>query len=148
MMKTTLRFSILIDAPRQKVWRTMLSPDSYRDWTSAFTEGSYYEGSWEQGQRIRFLDPQGNGMVAEIAEHRTYERLSVRHLGIVKGGLEDMDSEEARAFAPAYENYDLRDEGGGTRLDISMDVVPEYEEMMQRLWPLALDRLKALAEKA
>jgi hypothetical protein len=35
------------------VWETMLSPDGYRVWTAAFTEGSYFSGSWEQGQKIQ-----------------------------------------------------------------------------------------------
>jgi uncharacterized protein YndB with AHSA1/START domain len=146
-MKKTLRFSIAIAAPRQKVWRTMLAPDTYREWTAAFCEGSYYEGSWEQGRPIRFLDPQGNGMVAEIAEHRTFERISIRHLGMLKAGVADTDSPEVLAWAPAYENYDLRDEAGGTRVDVEMDITPEFEEMMQRMWPEALARLKAVSER-
>ena len=72
-MKKTLRFSTLIQAPPGRVWQLMLAPDSYRDWTAAFMEGSRYEGSWEQGQRIRFLSPAGEGMVAEIAENRPGE---------------------------------------------------------------------------
>jgi hypothetical protein len=29
----------------------MLEPDTYRKWTEAFTEGSYYEGSWDKGAK-------------------------------------------------------------------------------------------------
>ena len=75
-----LQFSIDIRAPRATVWRKMLEQESYRDWTSEFTEGSYYEGSWEQGSKIRFLSPGGEGMVAEIAESRPLEFVSIRHL--------------------------------------------------------------------
>lgn len=50
-----LRFAIKINSPEEKVWKTMLEPESYRKWTEAFTEGSYYEGSWQKGAKIRFL---------------------------------------------------------------------------------------------
>ena len=65
-----INFSEKINATPKKVWDTMLGDATYRDWTTAFAEGSYYEGSWELGKEIRFLSPQGGGMVAVIAERR------------------------------------------------------------------------------
>ncbi|CAA9409632.1 MAG: hypothetical protein AVDCRST_MAG51-1344 [uncultured Ramlibacter sp.] len=147
-MKKTLQFTTLIHAPRSRVWDTMLEPASYRDWTAAFTEGSYYEGGWGQGEAIRFRGPDGNGMVAVIAENRRHEFISIEHRGFIQNGVEDTQSEAVRAMFPAYENYRFSDEGGGTRLDISMDVTPDFEEMMNRLWPAALARLKALCERS
>ena len=44
----TQHFSIMIDAPKEKVWHSMLDDETYRDWTAAFSEGSYYEGAWEE----------------------------------------------------------------------------------------------------
>lgn len=146
-MKKTLHFTTLIHAPRERVWRTMLEPDTYREWTAAFTEGSYYEGGWEQGETIRFRDPAGNGMVAVIAQNRLHEFISIEHRGFIVDGRDDTTSEAVRAFAPAYENYRFTDEAGGTRLDVGMDVTPDFEEMMQRLWPAALQRLKAVCER-
>ena len=78
----TLRFDTFIRAPREKVWRTMLEQDTYRIWTSEFTAGSYYEGSWEQGEKIRFLGPSGEGMLSEIAENRRHaflQTISICH---------------------------------------------------------------------
>lgn len=43
---TALEFSIAIDAPPARVWDCMFDPLAYRDWTRAFGEGSYFEGSW------------------------------------------------------------------------------------------------------
>ncbi len=57
-------FDILIQAPRQRVWSTMLESPTYEQWTSAFCEGSHYKGSWDEGATIRFFDPAGNGMVS------------------------------------------------------------------------------------
>ena len=140
------QFSTLISAPPAVVVEVMTGPESYRDWTSVFTEGSCYEGSWNEGERIRFLTPSGDGMVAEIAEHRPNEFISIRHIGVVQNGVEDTESEAVRAWAPAYENYTFEAVGEGTRVVVDQDVTAEYEDYMQKTWRDALARLKALCE--
>lgn len=141
-----LQFSITIAAPVARVFDLMTEPESYRQWTDAFMEGSYFEGSWQQGQRIRFLSPGGDGMVAEIAEHRPNEFISIRHLGYIVQDVEDTDSEAVRAWAPAYENYTFEATPEGTKLVIDQDVTEEFEGYMAEAWPQALARLKALCE--
>lgn len=143
-----LHFDVHIDAPIERVWQLMLAADSYTDWTASFCEGSYFEGSWEEGQRIRFRAPSGEGMVAEIAENRPYERLSIRHLGhIAKDGSEDTESPAIKAWAPAYENYTFSRAGTGTDLHVDQDMNAEYAEHMRQTWPKALQRLKELSER-
>jgi uncharacterized protein YndB with AHSA1/START domain len=146
-MKKKLDFSISIHAPRRTVWNAMLSPDGYRYWTAAFAEGSYFEGSWEKGQKIRFKAPSGDGMVAEIADNRPLEYVSIRHLGMVKDGVDDTTSPEVTAWAPAYENYSFADEGTGTRLTVELDTVSEWEQYMRDTFPKALALLKLLCEE-
>lgn len=148
-MKKTLRFSTVIQAPRDRVWELMLAPDSYREWTAAFMEGSTYEGSWDKGQRIRFLSPAGGGMVAEVAENRRGEFVSLKHLGeIAKDGTVDYDSPAVKAWAPAYENYRFVDKGNGaTEVQVEMDTVPAYEDFMNEAWPKALAKLKEVCER-
>ena len=86
------------------------------------------------------------GMVAEIAESRRPEFVSIRHLGMIEDGVENITSEAVRKWAPAYENYTFVERGGATELHVEMDVVPEFEEFMTTTWPKALARLKALCE--
>lgn len=138
---------IVINAPVEKVWNTMLEDETYRQWTSAFTEGSHFKGSWEEGEKILFLDPDNNGMVSVIAENRLHEFISIKHIGVIKDGVEDTESEEARKWAPAYENYTFKEENGKTKLSIDMDIEEEYKEMFSEMWPNALERLKQLCEK-
>jgi hypothetical protein len=85
-------------------------------------------------------------MVAEIAEHRPGEFVSIRHLGVIQDGVEDTTSEAIKAWAPCYENYTFIDEGGGTRLKVDSDVFGDYEAFMAETWPRALARLKAVCE--
>ena len=147
-MKKMLRYSTFIAAPPARVWDRMLAPDSYREWTGGFVEGSRYEGSWDAGQRVRFLAPTGEGMVAEIVENRPGEFVSIRHLGEIRqDGTVDCDSEAVRAWAPAYENYRFVPRDGGTELQVEMDVMPPYEAFMDAAWPRALALLKALCER-
>lgn len=145
-MNKTLHYSMFISAPRQHVWDVMLGPEGYKQWTSDFAEGSYYEGSWEQGQKIRFLTPEGEGMFSTIEESRPYEFVAIHHLGTVRNGSEDTQSEEARQWGDAWEKYELRDLNGGTEVIVDVDTPEEMEVFMQETWPKALGRLKATCE--
>lgn len=143
----TLHFDIHIRAPREQVWRHMLYAPGYQDWTSAFCAGSTYQGAWDTGAQIRFVDPTGaDGMVSEIAEHRPAEFVSIRHLGVLRDGVEDTTSASVRAWAPCYENYTFTDEAGGTRVRVALDLFGDYESYMRDTWPKALDRLKSWCE--
>ena len=141
-----VHFSIDISAPVPKVFQLMLGQASYRDWTSAFCEGSFFEGSWLQGQKIRFLSPSGDGMVSEIAEHRSNEFISIRHLSYIIKGIEDTQSESVRTWAPAYENYTFSPTAEGTTMVVDQDVAAEWEEHLAEAWPKALGILKELSE--
>lgn len=147
-----LHTSIVIDAPKDKVWRTMLDDETYREWTSAFNPGSYYKGDWTQGSKMLFLGPdpetgKEGGMVSRIAESRPYEFISIEHLGILQDGKEDTTSEEATKWAPAFENYTLKKKGEATEVLVDMDVEDEHEKMFRDMWLKALQKLKELAEQ-
>lgn len=143
----TLTFEIAINASRTRVWTTMLDAESYRLWTAPFCEGSYFVGSWDQGAKIQFLSPSGDGMTSVIAENRPYEYVSVRHLGMIEKGVEDTTSEKVRSWAPAYERYQFEDAAGGCRVIVKVDTLAEYEKIMNEAYPKALARLKELCEE-
>ena len=142
----TLEYKTEIAAPAEKVWETLFSPESYTKWTAPFMAGSYFEGSWAEGERIRFLAPGGSGMLAEIAENRTHEFMSIKHIGFVQNGVDDTTSDGVLSWAPAYENYRLASVPGGTLVTIEQDVVAGYEDSMNKTWPKALAELKSLCE--
>lgn len=137
----TLHYTITIAAPRQLVWDTMLGPETYKQWTAAFCEGSHYEGSWDKSSTMLFLSPSGEGMKAVIAENRPLEHLSIRHLACIMGGKEESFPE------PSFEKYTFREVDGGTELLVDMDSLEQYEAMFQDMWPRSLALLKGLCEK-
>jgi hypothetical protein len=143
----TLTFETTIRAPRPVVWATMLGPEGYKAWTAAFCEGSHYVGSWDEGAKILFLGPSGDGMTAVIAENRPNEFVSIRHLGVIENGVEDTTSEKVRAWTPAYENYRFADAPGGCAVTVTLDTAPEYEAFMLETFPKALALLKGLCER-
>lgn len=146
-----LNFSIVIDAPKEKVWHAMLDDRPYREWTLAFNPGSYYKGDWSRGSKMLFLGPdpetgQEGGMVSRIAENRPYEYISIEHIGIIQNGIEDTTSEDARKWAPAFENYTFKEKDGATEVLVDVDVEDEHAEMFNKMWPEGLQRLKKIAE--
>ena len=147
-----LHFSILINASKEKVWHTMLDDKPYREWTAAFNPGSYYKGDWNKGSKILFLGPnpetgEEGGMVSRIAENKPYEFISIEHLGIVQNGVEDTTSDEARKWAPAYENYSFKVKGGATEVLVSLDIDEKEKELFNEMWLEALQKLKEIAER-
>lgn len=146
-----LNFSIVINAPKEKVWNTMLEDKTYRQWTEAFAPGSHYVGDWNEGSKILFLAPNKEGkmegMVSRIKENRQNEYISIEHLGFVKDGKEDTSSDEVKTWAGALENYTFNENNGKTEVLVDMDSNEEYAEMFNNMWPKALQKLKELAEE-
>jgi uncharacterized protein YndB with AHSA1/START domain len=142
---TDLEFSITIAAPAARVWDRMFDPLAYRDWTSAFAEGSYFEGSWQAGHRIRFLDPRGFGMEAVVDEYRLHELVALRLVGEIGDGKPLADSRLQRE--PAHERYVFNTTPtGGTLLVVHLQGWDGLLDFLKATWPPALQRLKTLAE--
>lgn len=149
------QYSIVIKAPKEKVWHTMLDLDTYQIWTEPFMPGSFYEGDWKQGSKILFLAPDENGkmsgMLSQIKENRTYEFVSIETKGVVEDGKEITASEEAKQWAGALENYTFKESDGKTELIVDLIGPGELEEELKQFfseaWQKALQILKELAEK-
>ncbi|MEO5927732.1 MAG: SRPBCC domain-containing protein [Patescibacteria group bacterium] len=147
-----LHFEIEIHAPREKVWDTMLGTETYRQWTEPFGAGGSMAGSWDEGSKIQFLGPvedgKTSGMTSRIKENRTYEFLSIEHLGYILNGVEMFDGPEIDSWAPAFENYTFEKVSDDkTLLKIDVQVEPKYAEMFTEQWPNALTKLKEMCEK-
>jgi uncharacterized protein YndB with AHSA1/START domain len=145
-----LRYSVKVNAPVQDVWNTMLDDASYREWTSVFHSGSYYEGAWDQGSEIRFLGPDDDGkvggMIATVEESRPHELISLRYTGEIVDGTDDTTSDAANSFIGAHERYAFKEADGVTTVAVELDSEDEFVAEFNAAWPLALARLKDLAE--
>ncbi|TDH28605.1 SRPBCC domain-containing protein [Segetibacter sp. 3557_3] len=139
---TTLHFSITIDAPRERVWECLWSDEGYRTWTAAFSAGSYAESDWEQGSRVVFLTPSGEGMFGIIERKVEFEIMRFKHIGEIINGVE-----ERKEWEGAIEEYLLSESNGKTVLQVNMDTSEDYVSMFQGVFPKALNILKEESEK-
>ena len=139
---TTLKFPIKINATKEKVWETLWNDTSYRQWTAAFSEGSYAVSDWKEGSKILFLIPKGEGMFGIIEKKIPNEQMTFRHLGEVKNGIE-----ETKDWGEATESYHLEEKNGITELNVEMSATPEFEQYFKDTFPKALEILKQICEQ-
>ncbi|GAA4468220.1 hypothetical protein GCM10023093_25390 [Nemorincola caseinilytica] len=138
---------ILIDAPPERIWNVLWNDLTYMSWSAAFSAGSRAETDWKAGSNVLFLDNTNNGMAGVIVAAIPNELMSIRHMAEVKNGIVQPDSPASREWMGAMENYTLKKAGDQTELTIEVDVTQEYSEYFARTWPLALNRIKGLAER-
>lgn len=151
-MKRT-QYKIDIKALAATVYKTMLGLEdksTYEAWTAEFNPSSTYEGSWDKGSKILFVgvgeDGQRGGMIAEMAENIPNQFVSIRHVGIVKGNTEITTGEEVEAWAGGLENYSFEEHDGITTVTVEIDMVEEYADYFDQMYPKALKKLKSTIE--
>ena len=139
-----LQYSITIQAPREKVWATLWEDESFRDWAGLIDEGTYMEGPMEEGKEVRFISSvNGYGVTSLIDELRLYEFISFRHSTDTK---ERGQQEREKEWTGGRESYSLTEKDGTTLLTVKTDVPQELIEIFNIRLPLALDRIRTLAE--
>lgn len=140
------QFNISIDAPKEKVWNVLWQDDTYREWTSVFSPGSRAISDWEKGSKIKFLGEKESGMVAIIEDKVPNEYMAFKHMGEIKDGKEDTESERVTAWQGAMETYTLKG-GSPTELKVEIDLNEEYKEMFMGMFPKALQKVKEISER-
>jgi uncharacterized protein YndB with AHSA1/START domain len=143
----TIKKSITVNAPKERVWEVLLDDAYTRQWYSEFKEGSHAETDWQEGSPAKFLDTDNCGMLGRIVQNRPYELIDIEYDGFIMHGKEDRESEGAVAAKGSHEIYRLSESDGATRLDIASDMGEDWYEGMSEAWDRALQRLKELAEK-
>ena len=146
----TETFKIAINAPREKVWQTLWEDATYRAWTEPFAPGSRAVTDWQKGSKILFVDEKNDGMLSTVADVIPNEYMSIKHLGVVNKGVENMESKEAQEWGNSFENYTLKAVNGQTEVIVEMSsekgIPAEYKDYFTKTWPIALQKLKEIAE--
>lgn len=145
-----LHFEIVINSSKEKVWGIIVNKKKYEAWTDVFCPQSTFEGDWSMGTKMLFLGPNGkggrDGMVSMIAENRLNEFMSIKHIGVLKNGVEEMESPEFKNWTNAYENYTLKMDRDKTVFVVDIDVDDSYKAYFELMWSKALQKIKELAE--
>ncbi len=144
-----LEFNVELNASPEVVWNILWGKDTYPLWTEPFSSGSTAQTDWKQGSKVLFLDGKGDGMIGRIAENVPAKFMSIEMIGEVVKGVEDTTSARVKEWQGALENYTLEAVNGKTTLHILLTGVndPSFVDMMNGMWPKALNRLKELVEK-
>lgn len=149
-----LKYSIKIQAPPEKVYKTMLglnSKKTYEEWTSVFDPSSTYEGKWEKGSNITFsaIDKEGKraGMLARVAENNPNSYVSLQHYGVLENDEEITTGPKVEGWAGALENYRFEPIENGTLLTVEVDTVEQYIDHFNDAWPRGLEKLKKSCEE-
>ncbi len=148
--KELMHFEIIINAPATKVYNCMIEDKTYRVWTSEFNPTSHFKGSWEKNSKILFVgtDDKGKtgGMVSVINENIPDKFISIKHLGIIKDGIELTSGPEVESWAGGLENYSFEEANGITTLGVDLDAIDDFREYFNETWPKALKKLKEICE--
>jgi uncharacterized protein YndB with AHSA1/START domain len=149
--KELLHFEIIINAHAAKVYYLMIEDKTYSEWTFEFNPTSHFKGSWEKNSKILFLGVDENGkmggMVSVIKENIPEKFLSIKHLGILKDGIELTSGPEVDSWAGGLENYSFEEINGITTLGVDLDSIEDFREYFNETWPKALKKLKEICER-
>ncbi len=146
MSKKSLVFSIEVPAAKETVWKILLDKESFKEWTSVFHPDSYMEGNWEEGTEVRFLTPEGDGMISHVTIHKPQEIITMKHEAVISDGKRDTEGEEARRWIGLTETYKVARKGEATQVTIESEISDKYAEWFEQKWIEALDKIRALAE--
>lgn len=141
----TLKFSVHIAAPREKVWDILWSDESYKKWAAVFQEGAYAVSDWKEGSKIVFMRPGGEGMTSLITRKVHNEIMSFKHLNTVKHGIENQTG-QLGSWDGAVENFYLSEFDSITELKVEVDAPDEAVKYFESNFPLALKKIKELSE--
>lgn len=143
-----LKYSITIDAPKEKVWEVLWSDETYNQWTTFFSPTSSFKTDWKVGGETRFVDMNsGDGMFSSIKELKEIELVNFLHLGMIKDGVVDTESDEVKDWVGVTERYELIENNGKTQLNVEMKTKEEYVDFMNQGFERGLNKIKELSEK-
>lgn len=144
MEKAEFYYVVLIDAPREKVWRALTNAE----FTRQYWHQTMVRSTWQKGARVEFL-VEGSAAVEPVVgcEGEVLECNPPAHLSYTwhfPGNPACADEE------PSVVSFTLEDESGATKLTVrhcrfSGPESPTYQ-MVAHGWPYVLAGLKTLLE--
>ncbi len=140
-----VHYSVTINATKEQVWATLWQDESFRDWASIIDPGTYMVGDLKVDSEIQFISSENGYGVTSLVE-----RLTVGEFLLLRHHSDTQDSgkhHRANQWTGGEESYSLTSNDGLTTLDVTLDIPTELEEILRLSYPLALKRVKHLAER-
>jgi len=143
----TLEFKIRIKATPEKIWSVLWEDETYKKWTNAFCEGSYAVSDWNEGDKIHFMSPGGEGMNSIIEKKIPNEYMAFKHIGEIKDFKELPLNAETEKWSGYMETYRLIPDDEFTDLVSQVDVIEKHIDYFKEAFPKGLEAVKELSEK-
>ncbi len=139
-----MKFTIEINANRQKVWDALWQDETFREWAGIIDPGTHLVGDLKEGNEVQFISGNGYGVTSLVEKLVEGEFLLLRHSADTQDAGQ---RERAQEWTGGEESYSLAEKDGTTTLTGAFDVPPEQEGYFTINYPKALDRVKELAER-
>lgn len=140
----TIKKSVTIAAPKEKVWEILIN-EPFRDiWISEFSENSQVGGEYKTGADIIFLDATGEGLKSKVTALKEYELIKLENIASFKNGIEKNVED---AWKGTGDTYMLSDINGDTILKIESSVPGHDAQLFSNLWTKALHKIKEISEE-
>ena len=140
-----LTFSVEINANKSKVWDTLWQDQTFRDWSGLIDPGTYMVGDLKQGNEVQFISAEnGYGVTSLVEKCIDGEYLLLKHSADTQ---EVGTKERKKEWTGGNESYTLVENNGMTTLAVAFDMPSTQEEYFTAHYPMALERVKELAEK-
>ncbi|HVS79560.1 MAG TPA: SRPBCC domain-containing protein [Candidatus Paceibacterota bacterium] len=146
----SIRHSIEIDAPKEKIWQVLWDDKTFRDWANIIDQGTYMTGTLQEGAEVNFIGNSDGkvryGVSSKVEKLIPLKLISFRKVEDIKvaddGSIEKRDDQ----WTGGVESYELEEHDGQVTLSIIEDVPDELVEYFENTLPKVLERIKALAE--
>ena len=125
--------SIIINAPVEIVWKSIVTKQYYELWAKCFQEGSTFEGEFVQDAKVKFFSATDteHAMLSTITNCQLYQHICIRH--------DD--------WGNALEKYFLKKiNDTSSEFILEMECWENYYDMLHQAWLNALQELKNTAE--
>jgi uncharacterized protein YndB with AHSA1/START domain len=138
-----MRFSVEIRAAKEKIWDTLWSDETFRDWAGIIDSGTHLVGELKESNEVQFISGNGYGVTSLVEKLIPGEYLVLKHKADTQDAGQNARDDQ---WTGGKEVYELKEEDGATTLTITFDVPTELVEAMNGSYPKALERIKILAE--
>ena len=139
-----MKFTVEINASREKVWDTLWQDKTFRQWASVIDPGTYMVGELKEGSKVQFISlSSGYGVTSLVEKLTPGEFLLLRHHADTQ---EEGKRERENEWTGGKESYSLTEKDSLTTLTVVFDVPSELEEEFNISYPKALEQVKVLAE--
>ena len=141
-----MRYSIEINASKEKIWEVLWSDPTLRKWAGIIDEGTYLDGELEEGNEVNFMSASGYGVTSRVEELVPYQRMVFKQIADVKVSKDGSLERREKQWEGGLETYELKDSQGHIELSLEQDVPDELVEYFEKKIPEALECIKTLAE--